>query len=309
MTPTDRHLALVTALQESGWQRAADLGAALGVSARTIYRDMEALVEVGVPVVGMPGRGYRLSETYFLPALRLTTDEAMLLLLALDGAEAGRETPLRAAAASARQKLGEILPERLRAEVATRQQRLRFEPANVFDDAAARRAQALLREAWHAQRAVRLGREGRVVHPYGLVHVGAAWHLLGLDVARQRVETIALGGIKAVEVLEETFERPAGYTQSFEPVASRERRVRVRFEASLAPLVEQAASAYRVETETTAEGFVVTLAIEREAEILPWLLSWGAHAEVLEPASLRRRLAREAAALAARYPAEPSLLT
>ena len=169
MTPTERHLAIVMALQEAGWQRAADLGAALGVSARTVYRDVEALVEAGVPVVGVPGRGYRLSETYFLPALRLTTDEAMLLRLALDATDAPPDTPLQAAAASAREKLDALLPERLRTEVAARQQQLRFEPANVFDDAAARQVQAALREAWQARRAVQLGFTCTV----GVIHDGS----------------------------------------------------------------------------------------------------------------------------------------
>ncbi|MDX1548320.1 MAG: WYL domain-containing protein, partial [Rhodothermales bacterium] len=234
MDPSDRLLGIVVALQEEGWQRAADLAARLGVSARTIYRDVEALAEAGVPVVGVPGRGYRLSEAYFLPALHLTTDEAVLLLLALDATDGRLETPLRAAAAGVRQKLDALLPDRLRAEVAALQQRLHFEPANVFDDAAARQAQTRLRQAWQAQRAVRLGPAGRVVHPYGLVHVGAAWHLIGYDRQRQRVEHLRLDRIETVEVLDEAFERPAGYTQRFGP-AAREIIVRVRFDAAVAP--------------------------------------------------------------------------
>ena len=39
---------------------------------RTIYRDIEALSETGVPVVATPGKGYRLMEGYFLPPLAFT---------------------------------------------------------------------------------------------------------------------------------------------------------------------------------------------------------------------------------------------
>jgi predicted DNA-binding transcriptional regulator YafY len=43
--------------------------------------------------------------------------------------------------------------------------------------------------------------------------------------------------------------------------------------------------------------------------VIPWLLGWGAHAEILQPASLRQRLAEEAAAMAAQYRADLSLLS
>ena len=60
--------------------------------------------------------------------------------------------------------------------------------------------------------------------------------------------------------------------------------------------------------ENQDDGLRVTLKVQRETEVLPWLLSWGAHAHVLEPASLQRRLAQEASTLAARYQTEPTLL-
>jgi predicted DNA-binding transcriptional regulator YafY len=57
------------------------LAATFEVTKRTIYRDMLALLESGVPVVSVPGQGYSLVEGYFLPPVRFSTDEALLLLL------------------------------------------------------------------------------------------------------------------------------------------------------------------------------------------------------------------------------------
>lgn len=68
MTRTDRLLAIVLELQRAGKRRAADLAATFETSARTIYRDMEALSEAGVPVVAVPGWGYALMEGVFLAA-------------------------------------------------------------------------------------------------------------------------------------------------------------------------------------------------------------------------------------------------
>ena len=84
MNRTDRLLAIVLELQGKGHQRAEDLAETFETSKRTIYRDMLALGEAGVPIVSIPGRGYSLMQGYFLPPLSFTTDEATMLLLGSD---------------------------------------------------------------------------------------------------------------------------------------------------------------------------------------------------------------------------------
>jgi predicted DNA-binding transcriptional regulator YafY len=44
-----------------------------------------------------------------------------------------------------------------------------------------------------------------------------------------------------------------------------------------------------------SDGLLVTFRVRHEGELVQWLLGWGAHMRVLEPESLRRRLAEEAA--------------
>jgi predicted DNA-binding transcriptional regulator YafY len=65
-----------------GAASAQDLAAIFEVSERTIYRDMTALSEVGVPIVALPGEGYQLMEGYYLRPLVFTPDEAGALSLA-----------------------------------------------------------------------------------------------------------------------------------------------------------------------------------------------------------------------------------
>ncbi len=74
MNRTDRLLAIVLELQGRGKRRAEDLAETFETSKRTIYRDIQALCETGVPIVSIPGRGYSLVEGYFLPPLSFTTD-------------------------------------------------------------------------------------------------------------------------------------------------------------------------------------------------------------------------------------------
>ena len=81
MNRIDRLFAITTQLQARGHLRAADLASLYEVSVRTIYRDIAALSESGVPIVSLPGRGYSLVDGYFLPPLLLSTWEATALVI------------------------------------------------------------------------------------------------------------------------------------------------------------------------------------------------------------------------------------
>lgn len=320
MNQTDRMLGIVLALQEERWQRAIDLAERLHVSQRTIYRDVEALRAAGVPVVAVPGKGYSLHEEYLLPALKLTTDEAIILLLGTDAVAEQLDTHYQPAARTARTKIEAILPDRLRSEATALQNSIRFVPVNAFDNPDEQQALHRLREALTQQRTVQFGYHERVsgdgapggdkVDPYGLVHLGGAWYLVGYCHQRERVRHFRLSQMGEVVVLDETFERPAGYhLPRHEPASQRDLTVRVRFDRAVARWVQEAPSSFAEASEMRPEGLLVTLKVERETEVLPWLLSWGGHAQVLEPASLQRRLAREAEKIAARYQGAPMLLS
>ncbi|MEM9777196.1 MAG: HTH domain-containing protein, partial [Chloroflexota bacterium] len=69
MNKMERMLSIVLELQSREWTKAEALAAQFEVSKRTIYRDMQALTEAGVPVMAMTGQGYGLMDGYFLPPL------------------------------------------------------------------------------------------------------------------------------------------------------------------------------------------------------------------------------------------------
>ena len=76
MNRIDRLLAMVLVLQRHNLVRAADLAARFAISKRTVYRDVAALSEMGVPVVAQPGEGDALMEGYFLCLIPLATSWA-----------------------------------------------------------------------------------------------------------------------------------------------------------------------------------------------------------------------------------------
>src|SRR5262245_15714849 len=83
MNRLDRLFAITTTLQRKGTVRASELAETYEVSIRTIYRDIQALSEAGVPIISLPGQGYAISEGFFLPPLTFNQDEAVALALGI----------------------------------------------------------------------------------------------------------------------------------------------------------------------------------------------------------------------------------
>lgn len=82
MNRLERISAILVRLQSGGVVTAHRLAGQFGVSLRTIYRDIRALEESGIPISGEAGTGYSLVEGFRLPPLMFTTDEAVAFLLA-----------------------------------------------------------------------------------------------------------------------------------------------------------------------------------------------------------------------------------
>ena len=311
MNRTDRLLAIVLELQAQGWQRAEDLAARFEITKRTVYRDMQALSEAGVPLVSVPGQGYRLAEGYFLPPLAFTPDEAVMLLLGADFVAQNFDAQYRAAAQAAARKIEAVLPEKRRAAVRDLQRGIRF----VAGGAEGARQQWLpaLRRAILERRSVRFQYHARSSHepaagatsgrprqadPYGLAHVNDAWYLVAHDHLRRALRHFRLDRIEALTLLDRTFERPAGFQLDLAaPAGQLPLVVRALFTPAVARWAQEERSFFTVHEEHRPDGLLVTFRVRQERDLLQWLLGWGAQVQVLEPASLREQIAREAEAL------------
>jgi predicted DNA-binding transcriptional regulator YafY len=314
MNRTDRLLAIILELQRHRWRRARDLAATFETSNRTIYRDIQALGEAGVPIVALPGRGYALMEGYFLPPLSFSIDEATMLLLGSDFMAQNFDAQYRAAAQLASRKIEDVLPEKLRKEVHALRERIRFITTGpgVRPDIAARLQG--LRQAIIACCTVRFryytrhtaDEAGtpttREADPYSLTYIGGAWYLLAYCHLRRGVRTFRLDRMDDLTLLDRSFTRPASLALHQRDLHEAGTLVvRVLFDPEVTRWVRESPSFYTVAEEETTDGLLVTLHVRQESEIQQWLLSWGRHVRVLEPASLRDLIAAEAAAILAYY--------
>jgi predicted DNA-binding transcriptional regulator YafY len=97
---------------------AARLADDLSVSMRTIYRDIQTLIELGAPVEGEAGMGYVLRTGFFLPPLMFSEDELEALVLGARWVERQGDTSLTRAAGTALAKIATASPKDLRDTIA-----------------------------------------------------------------------------------------------------------------------------------------------------------------------------------------------
>lgn len=81
MNRIDRLLGIVTVLQSKKYMSAEQMAEQFGISVRTVFRDLRAMGEIGVPIGFEAGKGYFITEGYFLPPVTLTMEEANTLAL------------------------------------------------------------------------------------------------------------------------------------------------------------------------------------------------------------------------------------
>ncbi len=111
MRRTDRLFDLVGVLRDGRLHKAVDLADQLGVSMRTIYRDMETLQASGIPVEGERGVGYLLTAPITLPPLNLTLTELEALHLGMAVVAEAADPELQGAARTLAAKIDAVVPE------------------------------------------------------------------------------------------------------------------------------------------------------------------------------------------------------
>ncbi|HET8846340.1 MAG TPA: WYL domain-containing protein, partial [Ktedonobacteraceae bacterium] len=136
----------------------------------------------------------------------------------------------------------------------------------------------------------------RDADPYGLAYFANAWHLLAYCHLRKGMRNFRLERMENLELLGQTFQRPADFQMGKPPEERRDFIVRALFDKEIARWVHEARHYSTLSAEETADGLLLTLAPRHEHEVRQWFLSWGSHVRVLEPESLRNYLHDEAEA-------------
>jgi predicted DNA-binding transcriptional regulator YafY len=294
----------------------AEIARLTGMTTRTVYRDINALdEELGVPVF-QAGRGrYGIDRKFFLPPLRLSVPEAIVLFLA-SRLIARWSDQYDAAVVSAFTKLADALPQPIARHVAATMLAIgEHDPNEPFS-----RSFSAVARGWAEGRVVEIDydpgsapRKTARVHPYFLEPDAAlrSVYLIGFDEAAAAMRTYKVERIRSATLTQDRYEIP----DDFDPDAwlanswgiwssegTPTARIRLRFDASVAHRVREAVWHRSQQLgELSGGGVELSVTVAGIVEIQPWILSWGAAVEVLEPIELREAVAAAVRSAAARY--------
>ncbi|NJP34617.1 helix-turn-helix transcriptional regulator [Micromonospora thermarum] len=310
---TERVLRLLALLQRRPSWTAAELAAELGVTDRSVRRDVERLRVLGYPVHATAGvgGGYRLGAGTRLPPLLLDDEEAIATAVSLRLASGGTIAGAAEAALRALAKLDQVMPSRLGAEVrAVHGATETLVGAGVEID-----AELLVTLARACRDTVRVrfryaGRDGgereRTVEPVRMVTTGRRWYLMARDVDRDDWRTFRLDRMREVVATTWRFRPrehpdPVAYVQRSVTAAPYRYVARVRVHAP-PDRVREMVPPQVGRVEDDRDGWCLLVL---GGDNLDWLAvhvaRLGFDAEVLEPPDLREaagRLARRLSAMA-----------
>lgn len=297
----ERRFQLLTLLMGGRRPTAAELADRFGVTKRTIFRDLNFLEEIHIPIVRNSGR-YWVDERYRIPPVQLQPKEVAVLMAALDFCRRNRALGSLSAAHSVQEKLLAVLPHRQQQMAAGLDQTLVVEPIQAHSVPPLPAVEEALRTAAEEQRRVRiryqkLGADtptDRVVRPYGLVNRGVALYLIGFCELRQEIRHFRANRILEAEVLPQTFVRPADFDldaylqRMWEIEYGPQMEVRLRFHGEAAQLARETVWHPTQEVEEEAGGSVLLRMTTRgKNELARWLAGFGGSVEVLDPPELK----------------------
>ncbi len=307
---TARVLQLLGLLQSRPVWTGPELADRLGVTVRSVRRDVDRLRSLGYPVSASKGigGGYRLGAGRALPPLLLDPEEAVAVAVCLRLAAGGTVAGVGEAALRTMTKLDQVLPARLRSRVAAVQEAtVTLESRTPVVD-----PEVLLTLARSSREHRRVGltyvaHDGaeteRRVEPYQLVATGRRWYLLAWDVDRDDWRSFRLDRMSSVRATTWVFtprQAPDARQYVARAITQAPYRhvVRVRYEAPAHLVADRLPASVATVEPLDDTSCVLTTGADRLDHLAVYLVGLGLELTVLEPPALREEMRRLADALA-----------
>jgi predicted DNA-binding transcriptional regulator YafY len=296
-----------------------ELAEELGCVRRTVYRDLDALMFAGFPVVSERRDNrvyYRFLDSFRFGDVPFTSDEVLALALSEDllGSLEGTvfHDSIRSALAKLRAGLGPELTQFLE----QMRESFRVLPGPHKRYAEFRDTIQALNDAVLQRRTIamhyRTGRTGetseRKLDPYRVWYKAGGLYVIGHDHRSNEIRTFAVDRILELKLTEHRFDPDPGFdfdsylASSFGVIAEAAVEVHIRFDRQWRTHVQEHTWHSSQQLVVLDDGGVeLHMEVGGTAELRNWVLSFGAGAEVLEPAALRDEVRTELRAAAGRY--------
>lgn len=316
--PLQRMLHIHSSINSGKYPNARTLGEELEIHPRSIARDIDFMrdrLELPIEYHEIKHGYYYSQEVSAFPSLQISEGELFALLVAEKALQQYRGTSFEKPLMSALRKMSESLPDTVSINLGDWDKSISFhtsaEPIldlELFDTLA--RATAKRQQLSLAYRKPGgQSEECRVVDPYHLANVNGEWFLFAYCHLRRDIRTFAPGRIRAIEKTGKVFKRDRSFSlkaqlrDSFGVHSGKgEHQVVIQFtDFGAAYAREKKWHPSQKLRELKDGGLEMKLTLSSLIEVRRWILSWGRHARVIEPAELVEDVKAEAAQLVEAY--------
>jgi len=301
MNRTDRLVATVMLLQSHRVITAARIASHFEITERTVYRDLAALSEAGVPILAEAGVGYSLMRGYHLPPVMFTQEEAMALVTGGLLVEQMTDPSVREAMRSAMRKVRAALPEDLQGRIGRLHQATLVDHRSHADPGRVPLTQ--LQVAVSEARVLRMLYHGRArrepsrrdVEPLGLIYYHQSWHLIAWCRLRNEVRDFRVDRIQECQPLPERaapridFDLVEYARESSMPTPIHS--ATLELPANLVDSARRQLGCLLLDLEARGENVLLRVAYWELAYLAHWILGWGPRITIHDPEELRCEVA------------------
>lgn len=303
MNRIDRISAILIQLQSQRVVKARDIADRFTISLRTVYRDVKALEEAGIPVIGEAGIGYSLVEGYRLPPVMFTPEEAIAFLTAEKLVEKLTDGVNGTNYKSAMFKIKSVLKTAEKDLLADMNEAIevlktkRIPPGQpdlnliqpILKSIAQKKAIAIEYFANYSKKY-----SSRCIEPVGVFYLDNYWHLIAFCLLRNDYRDFRLDRISGLTLTDEAFHHKHPPLKIYLAQQYKDRNL---FDVVIR--VDKQAANYLGE-EKYYHGFVAEMGIGEEMEMsfltasmegfARWFLMFGDHARIVRPDALKDRV-------------------
>ncbi len=318
-----RLLHILEYLQSGRRYHTGELSSFVGVSKRTIFRDLKVLQESGVQLLyDETEQGYWIPPSTFLPPTDLTVDETLsLLMLGEKLGDPKLGVPFLESARDAVLKLLSNLPASLRSHLSSISEHVQIALDSKHPLSDSREHYQRILESIEKRRKVRLKYHSlldqkqisTLVSPYQLFFQKRSWYVIGRSSLHKEVRTFHVGRIEESTLTADKYDIPPRFTlkkhfgNAWKMIREQpEVEVVVRFKPLVAKNVSEVLWHATQRVVWNPDGTLDFHAnVEGIREISWWILGYGNQAEVLEPKSLRELMASHVRQMGVMYGVVP----
>jgi len=210
MNRIDRLLGIITQLQSKKFVPAEKISRCFNISIRTVYRDVKALVEQGIPVSFETGRGYFVVPGYFLPPVAFNSDEANALLLMESVVHAFTDKSIQVHYSNALQKVKAVLRNSQKEKLEQLTQHIQLQLPPCFNNDY--EYLSLLQKAIAAKTVIEFDYKNnkeevskRQTEPIGLIFYAMGWHLIAWCYLRNDYRDFKVARLLTIKNLDAPF--------------------------------------------------------------------------------------------------------